>query len=41
MRHWNEQQPGKQGLAADFEVYYKNLSEAERQVRLHTYILTI
>lgn len=37
MRNWNEHQPGGQGLAADFEVYYKNLSEAERQVHFHTY----
>ena len=41
MRHWNEQQPGGQGLTADFEVHYKNLSDAERQVRFHMCILPI
>ena len=32
MQHWNEQQPRGQGLLANFEVHYKNLSEAEKQV---------
>ena len=41
MQDWNKHQPGGQGLAADFEVYYKKLSEAERQVRSHKYNLTI
>ena len=41
MRHWIEQQPGRQGLAVDFETYYKNLSDAGRQVRPHSYILSI
>ena len=41
MQHWNQGQPGGQGLATDFEVYYKNLSEAEKQVRPHSYILSI
>ena len=41
MRDWNKHQPGGQGLAADVEVYYKKLSEAERQVRSHKYNLTI
>ena len=41
MRDWNKHQPGGQGLVANFEVYYKKLLEAERQVCSHKYILTI
>ena len=42
MRHWNEQQPGGQGLAADFETYFKNLSGADKEVCLQIlYILPV
>lgn len=34
MRQWNERQPGGQGLAADFENYFKSLSSADKEVRL-------
>jgi len=32
MRHWNQLQPGGQGLTADFNAYYKALSDAEKEV---------
>ncbi|KAI9465901.1 hypothetical protein BJY52DRAFT_1220611 [Lactarius psammicola] len=31
MRQWNEQQPGGQGLAANFDVYFKGLSDADKE----------
>ncbi|KAF8263110.1 hypothetical protein EI94DRAFT_622617 [Lactarius quietus] len=31
MRRWNEQQPRGQGLATDFDVYFKALTEAEKE----------
>ncbi|KAF8256973.1 hypothetical protein EI94DRAFT_1819551 [Lactarius quietus] len=31
MRRWNEQQPGGQGLATDFDIYFKALTEAEKE----------
>ncbi|KAF8256431.1 hypothetical protein EI94DRAFT_1766954, partial [Lactarius quietus] len=31
MRRWNKQQPGGQGLATDFDVYFKALTEAEKE----------
>ncbi|KAF8267032.1 hypothetical protein EI94DRAFT_87120 [Lactarius quietus] len=31
MRHWNSQQPGGQGLAADFDAYFKALSKEDRE----------
>lgn len=33
MRHWNTQQLGGQGLAADFDKYFKALSKEEKKVR--------
>jgi hypothetical protein len=33
MRRWNEKQPGGQGLVSEFDVYFKNLSEADKNVR--------
>lgn len=32
MRQWNEWQPGGQGLATDFDAYFKGLSDAEKEV---------
>ena len=32
MRRWNEGQPGGQGLATDFEIYYKTLTDADKLV---------
>ncbi|KAH9056348.1 hypothetical protein EDB87DRAFT_1687567 [Lactarius vividus] len=31
MHQWNEQQPGGQGLAADFDTYFKRLSDADKE----------
>ncbi|KAI9437314.1 hypothetical protein H4582DRAFT_2058306 [Lactarius indigo] len=31
MRQWNEQQPGGQGLATDFDAYFKGLSDADKE----------
>ncbi|KAH9160708.1 hypothetical protein EDB89DRAFT_2081473 [Lactarius sanguifluus] len=31
MYQWNEQQPGGQGLAADFDVYFKGLSDMDKE----------
>jgi hypothetical protein len=33
MRHWNTQQSGGQGLAFDFNKYFKALSKEEKEVR--------
>jgi hypothetical protein len=38
MRRWNEEQHNGQGLAAEFEAYYKKLTEADKEVRSHTTI---
>jgi hypothetical protein len=32
MRHWNAQQAGGQGLAADFDAYFKTLSHKDKEV---------
>jgi hypothetical protein len=32
MRHWIEKQPDGQGLAADFDEYFKRLSEHDKEV---------
>jgi hypothetical protein len=32
MRHWNETQPGGQGLLNDFENYFKALSDTDKEV---------
>jgi hypothetical protein len=32
MRAWIKEQPGGQGRAADFEEYFKTLSDAEKAV---------
>lgn len=32
MRHWNAQRPGGQGLASEFETYFKALSTEAREV---------
>ncbi|KAH9061993.1 hypothetical protein EDB87DRAFT_1576079 [Lactarius vividus] len=34
MHQWNEQQPGGQGLAADFDTYFKRLSDADKEAHL-------
>lgn len=34
MRHWNELQPGGQGLASEFSVYFKTLSDSDKEVSL-------
>ncbi|KAI9464988.1 hypothetical protein BJY52DRAFT_1221103 [Lactarius psammicola] len=31
MRQWNKQQPGGQGLAANFDMYFKGLSDADKE----------
>ncbi|KAH9037139.1 hypothetical protein EDB84DRAFT_1655847 [Lactarius hengduanensis] len=31
IRQWNERQPGSQGLAADFDAYFKGLSDADKE----------
>ncbi|KAI9432711.1 hypothetical protein H4582DRAFT_2061538 [Lactarius indigo] len=31
MRQWNERQPGGQGLAADFDAYFKGLSDVDKE----------
>ncbi|KAH9039920.1 hypothetical protein EDB84DRAFT_1020222 [Lactarius hengduanensis] len=31
MRHWNELQPGGQGLASEFDVYFKTLSDTDKE----------
>ncbi|KAH9002129.1 hypothetical protein EDB86DRAFT_2827553 [Lactarius hatsudake] len=31
MRQWNEQQPGGQGLATNFDAYFKGLSDADKE----------
>ncbi|KAH9009745.1 hypothetical protein EDB83DRAFT_2583229 [Lactarius deliciosus] len=31
MRQWNEKQPGGQGLAADFDTYFKGLSDTDKE----------
>jgi hypothetical protein len=33
MRHWNQLQPAGQGTVTQFDVYYKALSEVEKEVR--------
>jgi hypothetical protein len=33
MRHWNQLQPGGQGTVAQFDAYYKTLSDIEKEVR--------
>ena len=33
MIHWNAQQPGGQGLASEFDVYFKALSVEAKEVR--------
>ncbi|KAH9033665.1 hypothetical protein EDB84DRAFT_1488305, partial [Lactarius hengduanensis] len=37
MHQWNEQQPGGQGLAADFDVYFKGLSDMDKVVSSFTH----
>lgn len=32
MRHWNAQQPGGQGLASEFDLYFKVLSTEAKEV---------
>jgi len=32
MRQWNEHQIGGQGLAANFDAYFKGLSETDKEV---------
>ncbi|KAH9013990.1 hypothetical protein EDB84DRAFT_1530940, partial [Lactarius hengduanensis] len=32
IRQWNERQPGGQGLTADFDAYFKGLSDADKEV---------
>ncbi len=32
MHRWNERQPGGQGLTAHFNVYFKGLSETDKEV---------
>ncbi|KAH9162767.1 hypothetical protein EDB89DRAFT_2024193 [Lactarius sanguifluus] len=32
MRHWNKLQPGGQGLASEFDVYFKTLSDTDKEV---------
>ncbi len=32
MHRWNEQQPGGQGLASEFDAYFKSLTDAEKEV---------
>lgn len=36
MRHWIETQPDGQGLLSDFELHFKSLSDADKEVRLTT-----
>lgn len=31
MHRWNEQQPGGQGLASDFDAYFRSLTDAEKE----------
>ncbi|KAH9010693.1 hypothetical protein EDB85DRAFT_2160916 [Lactarius pseudohatsudake] len=31
IRQWNEWQPGGQGLAADFDAYFKGLSDTDKE----------
>ena len=33
MRHWNEKQPGGQGLAVDFDIYFNSLNDASKEVK--------
>lgn len=33
MRDWNAKQSGGQGLAADFDTYFKALSDTDKEVR--------
>jgi hypothetical protein len=33
MRHWIQLQPGSQGSIANFDAYYKTLSDVEKEVR--------
>lgn len=33
MRHWLEKQPDGQGLATEFEDYFKKLSDYDKEVR--------
>ena len=32
MRHWNDKQPGGQGLLSDFNAYFKALSDNDKEV---------
>ena len=32
MRHWNALQPGGQGLASEFDAYFKTLSDTDKEV---------
>jgi hypothetical protein len=32
MQRWNEKQPGGQGLTSEFDIYFKNLTEADKNV---------
>jgi hypothetical protein len=43
MWHWNELQPGGQGLAADFNLYFRSLNDANKEVHFpdHVYITRI
>jgi hypothetical protein len=36
IHHWYERQPGGQGLLADFEEYFKSLSDTDREVCLRS-----
>lgn len=40
MRDWNEKQPGGQGLTADFNLYFKHLTDAQKEVRFHSKYIT-
>ncbi|KAH8979543.1 hypothetical protein EDB92DRAFT_2107530 [Lactarius akahatsu] len=33
MRHWNKEQPGGQGPLSEFDVYFKSLTDADKEVR--------
>lgn len=39
MHHWNKTQSGGRGLLTELDSYFKSLSDADKEVRLHrTYI---
>jgi hypothetical protein len=34
MHHWNELEPGGQGLASEFDAYFKTLSDIDKEESL-------